>query len=393
MARGINKLTAKAVAAIREPGLYGDGGGLWLQVADIGGTGNVTKSWALRYMLAGRARKMGLGSINTFSLAEARERARQARQQLADGVDPIEARLVARDASRKEAAERITFKDAVDKFLAVHADGWRNEKHRAQWRSTLDRYAIPTFGSRPVKAIDVALINGTLADIWRKTPETASRVKQRIERICQWVRDGMALPAPGKAKRVKHHAALAWRDLPSFMAELRQRDSISARALEITILCAARTGETIGATWDEVDLDAKTWTIPAERMKAHKAHTVPLSDRAVEILKDAPRIKDEPRIFPLSNMAMLELLRGMRPGLTTHGFRSTFKDWATEATNHPNIVSEAALAHTVPDKVEAAYRRGELIGKRARLMKDWAAYCARPPIAETANVTSIRGRA
>lgn len=397
MARGINKLSVKGVAAASEPGLYGDGGNLYLQVADVDGTG-ITKSWIFRFMLNGRARKMGLGSVNDFTLAEARERARQARQQVADGVDPIEARLAARDSRRKDEAENITFKEATAKYLAAHEDGWRNEKHRAQWRSTLESYAYPTLGGRPVKAIDAALINGALAPIWTKTPETASRVRQRIERVCQWVRDGMPLPTPSKTKRVKHHAALPWQDLPAFMAELRANDSISARALEFTVLTAARTGETIGAEWSEIDLEAKVWTVPASRMKAHKEHRVPLSERAVAILQGLPRIKGEGHVFPgakagtgLSNMAMLELVRGIRPGLTVHGFRSAFKDWASEQTNHPNIVSEAALAHTVSDKVEAAYRRGELIKKRRLLMRDWASFCARPPVAG-ANVIDLAAR-
>lgn len=395
MARGINKLSARSVASANEPGLYGDGGNLYLQVADVDGKG-ITKSWIFRFMLAGRARKMGLGSLNDFSLAEARERARMARQQVADGIDPIEARLAARDALRKDDAENITFKDAAAKYLAAHESGWKNAKHRQQWRNTLATYAYPTLGTRPVKAIDAPLINGCVASIWTAAPETASRVRQRIEKVCQWVRDGMPLPAPSKAKRVKHHAALPWQEMPAFMAELRANDSISGRALEFTILTAARTGETIGAKWDEIDLDAKTWTVPAARMKAHKPHTVPLSDRALALLRALPRVKGSLYVFPgardrapLSNMAMLQLLKGMRPGLTTHGFRSTFKDWATEATNHPNIVSEAALAHTVSDKVEAAYRRGELVEKRRILMRDWAAYCERPPIVAD-NVTRLR---
>jgi integrase len=237
-----------------------------------------------------------------------------------------------------------------------------------------------------------------LAPIWAKTPETASRVRQRVERVVQWVKDGMPLPAPSAAKRVEHHAALPWQELPAFMADLRQHDSISARALEFAILCAARTGETIGARWQEIDLDGKVWTVPADRMKGGKEHRVPLSDRAVKILRDLPREKSSPYVFPggkakapLSNMAMLELVRGMRPGLTVHGMRSTFKDWASEATNHPNIVSEAALAHSISDKVEAAYRRGELLDKRVRLMKDWSAYCMRPSFA-AANIVDLADR-
>jgi len=395
MARGINKLSARAVAAARQPGLYGDGANLYLQVADVDGNGP-TKSWVLRYMLAGRPRKMGLGSVNDFSLAEARERARQVRQQLADGVDPIEHRLNARDAARKDAAENITFKDAAQKYLAAHENGWRNLKHRQQWRTTLESFAYPTLGTRPVRAVDAPLINATLANIWQRTPETASRVKQRIERIVQWVKDGMPLPAPSKTKRVKHLAALPWQEIPQFMDELRRRDSIAARALEFVILTAARSGEAIGATWDEVDIDAKTWTIPGERMKAHRPHRVPLSDRAVAIVEGLPRLRGEKHVFPgtkgdgLSNVAMLDLLRSMRPSVTVHGFRSSLKDWAAEATAHPNIVSEAALAHTIPDKVEKAYRRGELLEKRRRLMRDWATFCSRPPIAEKSNVTPLR---
>lgn len=395
MARGINKLSARTVAAVREPGLYGDGGNLYLQVADIDGKGP-TKSWVMRFMLAGRARKMGLGSVNDFTLAEARERARQARQQLADGVDPVEARLAARDARRRDEAAHITFKDAAGKYIALHEGTWRNFKHRQQWRNTMTAYVFPVLGTRPVGAIDAALINGCLADLSAKTPETARRVRRRIAMVCRWVKDGMPPPAPSKGKATKHHAAMPWRDVPAFLVELRARNGVAARALEFAILCASRTGEVLGATWSEIDLDARTWAVPAERMKSHRPHTVPLSDRAIEILNDLPRVKGEAHVFPgaktgtrLHGMALLELFRGMRPGLTVHGFRSAFKDWATEATNHPNIVSESALAHAVSDKTEAAYRRGELLEKRRRLMRDWAAHCSRPPV-DASNVTPLR---
>ena len=213
MARGINKLSARAIAAAKELGLYGDGGNLYLQVADVDGKG-ITKSWVFRFMLDGRARKMGLGSVNDRSLAEAREEARQARQKLIDGIDPIEAKLAKRDAARKDAAARITFKEAATEYLTAHEAGWRNDKHRGQWRSTLEAHAYPTLGIRPVSAIDAALINGALASIWTKTPETASRVRQRIERVVKWVKDGKPLPAPSNAKRVRHHAALPWRTCP-----------------------------------------------------------------------------------------------------------------------------------------------------------------------------------
>ena len=395
MARGINKLSARAVAAAKETGLYGDGGNLYLQVADVDDKGP-TKSWVLRYMLGGRARKMGLGSLNDFSLAEARERARQARQQLADGVDPIEARLAERDARRRDEAERITFKDASAKYLAVHESGWRNAKHRQQWRSTLHSYAFPSLGHRPVKAIDALLVNGALADIWRKTPETASRVKQRIERVLRWVKDGMPLPAPSATRRVRHHPALPWAELPPFMAELRERDSISLGRWN------SASSVRRGRRDDRRDVGRdrhRRQSVDRRRGQDESPPRtrVPLSNRAVEILRDLPREKGSPYVFPggkakqpLSNMAMLECVRGMRPGLTVHGFRSTFKDWCSESTNHPNIISEAALAHTIPDKVEKAYRRGDLLEKRRRLMRDWAAYCARTPADKLANVTVLR---
>jgi len=395
MARGINKLSVKAVDAAKEPGLYGDGAGLYLQVSNVSGTG-ITKAWVFRYMLDGKAHKMGLGGYPRFNLAEARERARKASQLLTDKIDPLKAKRAEREAARKEALENITFKVAAEEYIDEHESTWRNEKHRAQWRSTLKAYAYASLGDRSVKEIDSALINGALLSIRKKRPETASRVRQRIKKVIQWIKDGKPQPAKSKASRVRHHPALPWQDIPAFMEELRERDSISARALEFLILTAARTGEVIGAQDPEFDLDAKVWTVPGERMKGGKPHRVPLSYRAVEIVNSVDREAGSPYIFPgakekepLSNMAMLELLRGMRPGLTVHGFRSAFKDWASEDTNHPNLVSEAALAHKIPDKVEAAYRRGELMAKRAHLMNDWAAYCSRPAMPAD-NVTPLR---
>lgn len=395
--RAFNKLTARRVATENAPGLYGDGGGLWLQVSAGASKQHVTKSWLFRFMLDGRSRGMGLGPIHTVSLADAREKAREARQKLLSGIDPIEARLGEREARRAQDAANILFKDAAEKYIAVHESQWSNAKHRAQWKSTLKAYAFPSIGLRPISVIDAALISETLASIWQKKPETASRVKQRIERIVQWVRDGLPLPAPSKARRVKHHEALPWQEIPTFMSELRERESVSARALEFLILTASRTGAIIGARWPEIDLDKKVWAVPASRAgtKIRKDHRVPLTDRAIELIEALPRDRRDDHVFigaiegtGLSNMAMLELLKGMKPGLTVHGFRSSFKDWASEATNHPNIVSEAALAHSVPDKVEAAYRRGELFEKRRKLMRDWATYCERRPT--TAKVISLR---
>ena len=378
MVRQANKLSPVKVTKLKTPGRYCDGLGLWLQVSQFG-----TKAWLFRYTRHGRPRQMGLGALHTVSLAEARERARIARQVLLDGDDPIEIKRKKRDEARAETADRILFKDAAQRFLDLHEATWKNAKHRDQWKSTLKAYAYPTLGTRPISAIDGAVITEALQSIWTKKPETARRVKQRIERVIQWVRDGTPLPMHGASKRVQHHAALPFADLPAFMTELRERDGISARALEFAILTAARTGEVIGAKWSEIDLDDGVWTVPAERMKGAKEHQVPLSKRAMAILDDLPRERGG-YVFPgakakspLSNMAMLELLRGMN-GYTVHGFRSTFRDWAGDRTNYAREVIEHALAHQIKDKAEASYRRSAALDKRRRLMEEWAKYCSSP---------------
>ena len=392
MAKATKDLTTKRVDGLKAPGRYHDPEhrGLYLQIGPTG-----TKSWLLRYEHNGRERWHGLGSVKDFSLKEARERARAKRQLLADGLDPIEVKITAKDAAAKESRERLTFKQATEEFLNLHADGWRNAKHRAQWKSTLTEHAFPKLGERAVASIDAALINEAVAPIWTKTPETARRVRGRIERIVQWVKDGKPLPGAGKNGK-RNHPALPWQEIPQFMSELRERQGVSARALEFTVLTAARTGEVIGATWDEIDLDSKTWTVPAERMKSGREHRVPLSARVVELLESLHREDGNLYIFiggrsgvGISNMAMLELLRGMRSGLSVHGFRSAFKDWAAEATHTPNMVSEAALAHVVADRTEAAYRRGTMFAKRAKLMTEWARYCASKP-AEIADLAEKR---
>lgn len=392
MGREANKLTAVGVAKLKTPGRYCDGLGLWLQVSQTG-----TKAWLFRYTRHGRARQMGLGSLHTVSLAEARARARAARQLILDGQDPIEVKHEARDEARSETAERMLFKDAVERFLVLHENEWKNDKHRAQWRSSLKTYAYPTLGFRPVSAIDGALITEALTPIWTKKPETARRVKQRIERVVQWVKDGKPLPAQGASKRVRHHPAVPFAEMSAFMADLRDRKSVSARALEFVILTASRTSEVIEARWSEVDLGSRTWTIPDNRMKAGKEHAVPLSKRAMAILQEIPREKGSCYIFPgakakspLSNMAMLELLRGMRnDGATVHGFRSTFRDWAGDRTNFAREVIEHALAHRIKDKAEAAYRRSDAIEKRRQLMEAWARYCEPPP--QSAKVVALHG--
>lgn len=388
-----HKLTDMKIRAITKPGLYGDGDNLYLQVTEWK-PGRISKAWIFRYMLNGRSRDMGLGPLKTFSLAEARLRARKQRQQKADGLDPIDSRMATADAARAEAANRISFKDATEEFLAVHLPMFRNKKHRAQWRSTLERYAFPKLANRPVSSIDDALVNATVAGIWRQKPETASRVKQRILRIVRWIEHGKPLPQLAKTARVRHHQALPYLEIPELMAELRQRNSISAYALEFLILTAARTGEIIGSGWDEIDLKKKLWDVPAERTKNGRRHRVPLSDRAVEILKTVPREHKNPFIFPggraakpLSNTALLELLRGLRRGFVVHGFRSGFRDWAAEQTSFPREIAEAALAHVLKNKVESAYLRTDFFEKRRRLMEAWSLFCTQT---DAGNVTQLK---
>lgn len=418
MARTINRLTTLKVAhAIRKPGMYADGGGLYLQVSEGGA------SWIYRYMLKGAAREMGLGPLVLFGLKEARLKALDARRLRYEGVDPIEARRAARTKTKLDAAKALTFKQCAEAYVKAHRAGWRNAKHAAQWDATLATYVEPVIGSLPVQAVDTALVMKVLeqevpsgggkptTSLWTAKPETASRLRGRIESILDWARvrgyrDGenparwrghldKLLPARAKVRRVTHHAALPYAELPTFMTALRSQTGVAARALEFAILTAARTGETIGARWSEVDLAAKLWTVPANRMKAGKEHRVPLNERAIAILEEMKPLSDvgsggerpdqtEAYLFPggrhgqpLSNMAFLMLLRRMkRDDLTAHGFRSTFRDWAAERTNFPSEVAEMALAHTVSSKVEQAYRRGDLFERRRRLMAAWATFAA-----------------
>lgn len=406
--RAINKLSATEVARKTKPGRYGDGGGLWLQVSSYG-----SKAWVFRYMLDGKARHMGLGSVDTFSLKEARERARLARQLVADGVDPIETKRAKRSSSSAASAKRITFKEAAERFIKAKGGEWRSPVHRQQWENTLATYAEPIIGNLSVAEIETAHIVNVLEPIWREKTETANRLRGRIEAVLNWAtthkyRSGEnparwrghlqnLFPAKAKIAKAVSHPAMPYAALGGFMERLRDRDGVSARALEFTILSAARTGEVREAEWGEFDLDAKVWTIPAERMKARKEHRVPLSARAVELLKALPREGDY--VFPgarpkkpLSDMAMLELLRGMEGnGLTVHGFRSTFREWAGEMTAHPREVIEHALAHQLADKAEAAYQRGSLFPKRVRLMDDWAKFCAtKPPVGNVVGIGQAR---
>ena len=421
MAR-IGRLTGLKVARVAAPGMYADGGGLYLQVTVNGRDGEPAKSWIYRYMLRGRAREMGLGSLSAIGLQEARARTGECRKQRHDGIDPIDARRAEREQAILEAGKALTFKEATSKYIEGHKAGWRNDKHAAQWESTLATYAQPVMGALSVQSIDTALVLKVLEPIWTTKPETASRLRGRIESVLDWAkvrgyRKGenparwrshldKLLPARTRVRRVEHHAALAYAQMSDFMEVLRRQEGIAARALEFTILTAARTGETIRAKWGEIDMPEKVWTVPAGRMKAGREHRVPLSPRAIAILQEMmPADDDEAghnqaevfvfpgikREKPLSNMAFLMLLRRMgRDDLTAHGFRSSFRDWAAERTNFPTEVAEMALAHSVGDKVEAAYRRGDLFERRRRIMAEWGRYCCMPKEQTRGKIAAIR---
>ena len=412
----LNKLTARAAAAARKPGRYGDGGGLWLDVSPAGNRG-----WAFRYRLAGRSREMGLGNLETVTLAEARDAAVGARKLLHAGTDPLEQRDATRAAAKaaKQAAIVRSFRDVAGLYVRAHEAAWRNAKHRAQWGATLSAYVYPHFGDVPVAMVSKGHVMAALEPIGHAKPETASRLRGRIEAVLDYAaargwrtgdnpaawRGNLAhvLPRRSKLARVEHHAALPWQDMTAFLAMLDGHKGVSSLALHFVILTAARTGEAIGATWGEVDLQSAVWTVPGARMKAGQDHRVPLSPAALDVLRCAAALyPDTPNpkapLFPgrglgkgLSNMALLVLLRRMgRADLTAHGFRSTFRDWAAEATGYPREVCEAALAHTLRDKVEAAYRRGDLFEKRRRLMVDWAEHCTRPTGQSVGTVVPMR---
>ncbi len=355
---------------------------------------------------------MGLWSVNDRTLAEARDEATKARRLLRDGIDPIEARDAEKKSMALDVARSMTFAECAAAYIEAHKSGWKNAKHASQWTNTLETYCGPVFGALPVQSVDTALVCKVLEPVWNEKPETATRVRARMERVLDWAtvrgyRDGdnparwrghmdKLLPALKKKNRVTHHAALPFDRVGEFMADLRKQEGFAARALEFLILTATRTSEVTGARWDEFNLNAGVWTIPAERMKAGNEHRVPLSPAALALLKTMSEIRLNDWVFhgkgngsPLSNMAMLELLKRMeRTDITVHGFRSTFKDWASERTNYPREVTEMALAHTIGDKVEAAYRRGDLFEKRTALMVEWAKHCER--IEQPGTVLSLR---
>ncbi len=385
-------LTARQLRTLTKPGLYCDGGNLYLQVR-----GPQQRSWLFRYMIQGRARSMGLGHVDDVSLVEARNKADAARKLVRERTDPLDVRAAA-----QAKAKAITFGEVAERYIATQEAGWRSAEHGATWRATLAADVAPVIGKLPVEAIDTEAVLRVLTPIWQIKPETASRIRGRIEKVLSYAivqgwRSGpnpaawrghlqLTLPAVRKVRPVQHFAALDWREAPAFLAKLREQNGMGARALEFAILTAARSGEVRGATWDEIDLERAVWTIPGPRMKTRKEHRVPLSPAAIALLQSVALLRAERRLVfrgpkpqPMTDRALTYPLEQMgRRDLTAHGFRSTFRDWAAEATGYPNHVVELALAHTIGNAVEAAYRRGDLFTKRVALMDDWAAFLARP---------------
>ena len=379
--------------------MYVDGAGLYLQVTSAN-----AKSWIFRYCLRGVSREMGIGSLRKVSLAAARAKRDEYHKLLDDHVDPIEYRATTRAKSALANTKTVTFKEAAEAYMAAHRAGWKNLKHAYQWPATLKTYAYPELGEIAVNDIDTALVLKVLQPIWESKPETANRLRGRIEQVldsakalnqrsgenpARWKGNlARLLPPRAKVRKVKHHAALPDPKMPAFLKSLRAQKGSAARALEFTIMTAARTGEVIGARRQEVDTSQKMWTVPGERMKAGVEHRAPLSNCALKLLHSTNTVENTDFIFagrqpgkPLSNMAMLNLLGRLgHDDLTVHGFRSTFRDWAAERTNFPNEVVEMALAHVIDDKTEAAYRRGELLDKRRKLMDAWARFCESAPV-------------
>jgi integrase len=395
MPRQIHRLTDAVARKLARPGMHNDGNGLYLKIKDSG-----TKSWVLRYKRGvrddGKPRSyfMGLGPYPAVTLAEARKKADQGRAQLRDGINPVEERRRLAPVAPKA----VTFAEAAARYISAQQHGWRNEKHVYQWPQTVQEYAGGIIGSVDVAKLGTDDVLRVLEPIWTTKADTATRLRGRLEAILDWARTRELrngenparwkghlkhlLPARNKQNGIQHYAALPWADVPTFMTDLRTIHTVAARSLELTILTAARTGETTGALWSEIDHDGGLWTVPAERMKAGAVHRVPLVSDAVAILDRQLRLADNAFIFPdakrglgQSNIAMLKLLGQMRPGLTVHGFRSSFRDWAADATDFPGEIAEACLAHTIGNAVERSYRRGDFFEKRRKLMQDWADFC------------------
>jgi integrase len=379
----LGKLTAAKLKGLTEPGRYSDGDGLFLEVSPGG-----SRSWILRAQFGGKRRDIGLGSLKGVDLGDAREAAHQIRRQIAQGLDPV--------AERKRERQVIpNFRDAAKTVHEEHKAGWKNGKHQAQWLSTLETYAFPKLGDRIVSDIGAPEIRDVLAPIWLSKPETARRVRQRIGTVLDWAcvkgfrpteapLRSLSKGLPRQPRKDRHFAAMKYADVPNFLQLLKDRESIGRLALEAVILTAARSGEVRFAGWSEIDLDEGLWSIPADRMKMRRPHVVPLSPAAIEVFKRAAKFRAPASdlIFPgqklkkpMSDMTLLKILRDMDTGVTVHGFRSAFRDWVAEQTNYSGDVAEAALAHAVSNKVEAAYRRTDFLAKRRELMRDWGRYC------------------
>jgi integrase len=397
MAKVPEELGALAVSRLTDRGFYAVGGvtGLYLRVSKTG-----ARSWILRIVVAGKRTDAGLGAYPTVTLAMARDKARAMRESVWSGDNPIEERRAKKAALIASNAKAMNFSQCQEKYLAAHSDGWNNPKHKAQWKSTLDTYAVPFIGAIDVALIDTPLVLNCLEPIWKIKTETATRLRGRIESILDWAttrgyRQGLnparwkghleqLLIKPAKIQKVEHHPALPYAEIGAFMAALRETHGMGSRGLEFAILTAARSGEVRGATWVEIDLDAAMWVIPADRIKAKREHRVPLSQAAIALLRALPQMAGESLIFPgakknkpLSDMSLTAVLKRMnRHDITVHGFRSTFRDWASEETTFQGDIVEMALAHAIGNKVEAAYRRGDLFEKRIRLMAAWANVCA-----------------
>jgi integrase len=419
-----SKLSAAFVRTAK-PGRYCDGDGLYLLIRKSG-----PRFWVFRYKVnGGKLREAGLGRAgeerNCVRLSEARDKASILFRQVKNGIDPLAARAAAiataKAAAQNAIARGVTFREAARRFIDGHSATWRSPKHAAQWDSTIASYANPVFGDVPVANVEVAHVLTALEAIWLIKPETANRLRGRIEKVLDFAkahgwRSGenpaawkgnlaLTLPARSKVRKVEHHPALPWREIGDFMIVLRNQAGIGARALHFANLAAARSGEVRGACWREIDLSTATWAIPARRMKGDREHRVPLSEPALKILREmaAARLTDDADALvfpgrdpkrPLSDMSLTAVLRRMkRDDLTAHGFRSTFRDWAAEATAYPAEVAEMALSHAVGNKVEAAYRRGDLFEKRRRLMDDWGAFCSTPSATAHSNVVALREKA
>lgn len=387
-----DEMTALAVRRLNGPGFHAVGGvqGLHLRISRSG-----ARSWILRATVGSKRRDIGLGSFPTVTLSQARESAREARDAIRRGIDPVEDRRAKRMALAVARARDVSFAEAMDRFLQYKVAEFKNVKHAAQWRSTLERYALPSLGRLRVSEIELVHIVRVLEPIWQEKTETASRLRGRMEAVLNWAtvsgfREGenparwrgnldSVLPRPSKIAGKVHHRALPIDALPGFFADLRRRDGVGARALEFLILTAARSGEVRGAEWDEIDIDQRLWTIPSSRMKAGREHRVPLSPPAIDILRTLPDsgrvVFQAPRGGRLSDMSISAVTRRMGVGVVPHGFRSTFRDWASERTDFPHEMAEMALAHTITNSSEAAYRRGDLLEKRRAMMDAWATYC------------------